>query len=62
LKGAVAVEPDGELAFDVLVKAGRNDPAPALADDPPGYAEEVRAAHPDVVGPLLAGRPITRSP
>jgi hypothetical protein len=58
-EGAVAVEPDGELSIDVMTKAGRNDPVPSLAEDPPGYADAVRAAHPDVVEPLLEGRPVT---
>jgi hypothetical protein len=57
--GAVAVEPDGELSFAVLVKAGAGDPASSLPSDAPGYADAMRAAHPDVVGPLLEGRPVT---
>jgi hypothetical protein len=57
--GAVAVEPDGELSIAVMIKAGGGDPAPSLAADPPGYAEEMRAAHPDIVGALLEGRTVT---
>ena len=58
-EGAVAVEPDGELSISVMIKAGRVDPAPSLAADPPGYADEMRSAHPDVVGALSEGRPVT---
>ena len=57
--GAVAVEPDGELSIAVMIKAGGGDPAPSLAADPPGYADEMRAAHPDIVGTLLEGRTVT---
>ena len=48
-----------DLELSVIMKAGAADPAPARADDPPGYADQVRDAFEDVIESLLAGTPIT---
>lgn len=45
--------------WDVILRAGRGDPQPAPAADADGYAERMLARHPDVLGPLLEGRPAT---
>ena len=44
--------------LDLVRRAGSSDPAMALADDAEGYRERVLALVPDVVEPLLAGRPV----
>jgi len=50
---------DHDLELSVIKRAGAADPAPARADDPPGYADQVRDAFEDLVESLLAGAPIT---
>ena len=51
--------PDTEVPWQLLIKAGRIDPAPAPADDPEGYEALMRAAYPDIFSALEAGRTIT---
>ncbi|MGJ9422761.1 AMP-binding protein [Aeromicrobium sp. CF3.5] len=50
--------PDTEVPWDVLLRAGRTDPAGAPDADPEGYADRLRAAHEQIFGPLLDGRAI----
>ncbi|WP_194839836.1 MULTISPECIES: AMP-binding protein [Aeromicrobium] len=50
--------PATEVAWDLLVKAGRVEPHPAPADDPDGYEELMRAAFGDILEVLEAGRTI----
>lgn len=57
---AVARVGDSEFAWDVLLKAGRGDPAPAVRWDSEGYAERALAEHGELLAPLLAGEPLTR--
>lgn len=44
--------------LSLVERAGRSDAAAALTTDPPGYAERLRAAFPDIVEPLLTGSPV----
>jgi hypothetical protein len=48
-----------EVAWDVLLHAGRVDPAPAPGRDPDGLADRLLAAHPDVFTVLLEGGTLT---
>jgi hypothetical protein len=47
--------PDTEVTWDLLIHAGRVDPAPAPAQDAEGYAELLRAAYGDIFATLEAG-------
>ncbi len=47
--------PDTDVEWDVLLRAGRTDPAGAPDADPTGYAEQLLADHGHVFGPLLDG-------
>ena len=47
--------PDTEVSWDVLLRAGRTDPAGAPEADPDGYADRFGAAHETIFAPLLAG-------
>jgi acyl-coenzyme A synthetase/AMP-(fatty) acid ligase len=49
---------DSEVSWDLLIRAGRNDPAPAPDKDPDGYEQVLLEAYGDVFGPLTAGRAI----
>jgi hypothetical protein len=51
--------PETEVPWDLLIKAGRIDPAPAPPDDPEGYEALMRAAYPDIFSALEAGRTIS---
>jgi hypothetical protein len=48
-----------EVPWDLLIKAGRIDPAPAPAVDPEGYEALIREAYPDIFEALEAGETIT---
>jgi hypothetical protein len=48
-----------EVPWDLLIKAGRIDPAPAPADDPEGYEALMREAYAEVSSALEAGETIT---
>ena len=48
-----------EVPWDLLIKAGRIDPAPAPADDPEGYEALMREAYADVFSALEAGETVT---
>lgn len=48
-----------EVPWDLLIKAGRLDPAPAPADDPEGYEALMREAYADVFSALEAGETVT---
>lgn len=47
-----------EAAWDLLVRAGRNEPASAPHQDPDGYEELLLTDYADVFGPLTSGRTI----
>lgn len=51
--------PGSDVAWDVLVRAGRIEPASAPATDPAGYEERLVAAHGDVLTVLIAGDTLT---
>lgn len=51
--------PQGDpIDLATVRRAGGSDAAGALAQDPDGFREAARAAFPEVVEPLLAGRPV----
>ena len=50
--------PETEAAWDLLIRAGRNEPAPAPQRDSDGYEQLLLALHADVFEPLIAGRAI----
>lgn len=50
---------DTQVPWDVLVRAGRTDPAPAPPADTDGYEDRVAAQFPDLVATLLAGDALT---
>ena len=50
--------PETDVAWDLLIKAGRIDPAPAPPDDPEGYEALMRAAYPDIFSALETGETI----
>ncbi|MCW2800615.1 MAG: hypothetical protein JWQ70_2087 [Aeromicrobium sp.] len=47
-----------EAPWDLLIHAGRNEPAPAPGNDPDGYEQALLADYEDVFGPLIAGQAI----
>ncbi|WP_332642788.1 AMP-binding protein [Aeromicrobium sp.] len=47
--------PDTEVAWDLLMRAGRSEPAPAPHNDPEGYEALMREAFDDLFSALLAG-------
>lgn len=55
----VLTTPVTEVPWDVLLRAGRVDPAPAPDADPNGYEQRLMAAHGDVLGTLIAGDTLT---
>ncbi|MCW2751659.1 MAG: hypothetical protein JWR83_2769 [Aeromicrobium sp.] len=50
--------PETEAAWDLLIRAGRNEPAPAPLEDPDGYEELLLADYDDIFAPLIAGQAI----
>ena len=50
---------DTEVTWDLLIHAGRMDPAPAPPDDPEDYEALMRGAYPDIFSALEAGRTIS---
>ncbi len=50
--------PDTEVTWEVLIRAGRAEPAPAPERDPEGYEELLRAEHGELIDSLIAGRTI----
>lgn len=50
--------PDTEAPWDLLIRAGRTDPAPAPGHDADGYEQLLLANYADVFAPLIAGRTI----
>lgn len=50
--------PETEAAWDLLIRAGRNEPAPAPDHDPEGYEQLLLGAYEDVFAPLIAGQTI----
>ena len=50
---------DGSYDWRTMIKAGAMNPAPALDEDPDGYAETTRAAFDDILSTLHAGRTVT---
>ena len=53
--------PDTEVTWDLLIHAGRIDPAPAPAGDPEGYEALMREAYPDIFSVLEPGGTINTS-
>lgn len=51
--------PETEVAWDLLMRAGRSEPAHAPANDPDGYEALMREAFPDLFSALLGGRTAT---
>ncbi|KAA1398074.1 AMP-binding protein [Aeromicrobium ginsengisoli] len=51
--------PDTEVTWDLLIHAGRMDPAQAPATDPKGYEALMREAYPDIFQALEAGETVT---
>jgi hypothetical protein len=51
--------PETEVPWDLLLRAGRVDPAPAPAADPEGYEQQLREDFGDVLDALAAGRTVT---
>jgi hypothetical protein len=51
--------PDTQVAWDVLDKAGRTEPASAPDTDPDGYEELLRTAYPHIVDTLASGGTIS---
>lgn len=47
--------PDTEVPWDLVMRAGRSEPAPAPDSDPEGYEDLMRGAYPDLFSALLAG-------
>ena len=47
-----------EAAWDLLIRAGRNEPASAPHQDPDGYEQLLLADYADVFEPLTSGRTI----
>ncbi|WP_162243688.1 AMP-binding protein [Aeromicrobium sp. Root344] len=50
-----------EVTWDLLIHAGRMDPAPAPPTDPDGYEALMRGAYPEIFRALQAGETITTS-
>jgi len=48
-----------EVPWNLLIQAGRVDPAPAPAADPDGYETRMRQAYPEIFSALEAGETIT---
>ncbi len=51
--------PETEIPWDLLMRAGRSEPAPAPDSDPEGYEDLMTAGFPEVFAPLLAGETVT---
>lgn len=47
-----------QVELDLVRRAGRSDPAPALRFDPPGYGDAAGNAFEDIVESLLSGSPV----
>ena len=56
--GEVFHTPETEIPWDLLMRAGRSEPAPAPDHDPEGYEDLMTAGFPDIFAPLLAGESI----
>lgn len=52
---------DTEVPWDLLIHAGRIEPAPAPHDDAEGYAQLMQAAYPDLFSTLAEGGTIATS-
>ena len=50
--------PDTEVAWDLLMRAGRSEPAPAPDSDPEGYEALMNDAFPGIFTALLAGQTV----
>lgn len=48
--------PETEVPWDLLMRAGRSEPAPAPPEDPEGYEELMTNAFPGIFTALLAGK------
>ncbi len=54
----VLATPDTEVAWELLVRTGRAEPAPAPDSDPEGYDELMADAFPGIFRALLAGETV----
>lgn len=50
--------PDTDVAWDLLIRAGRTEPAPAPDKDPDGYEQLLRDEYEDVFAALTTGHTI----
>lgn len=50
--------PDTEVAWDLLIRAGRSEPAPAPSRDPDGYEDLMFSAYPRVFERLIVGETV----
>lgn len=57
-EGEVFHTADTEVAWDLLMRAGRSEPAPAPAEDADGYEELMTNAYPGIFTALLAGQTV----
>ncbi len=55
---AVLHTPDTEVVWDLLVRAGRSEPAPAPDRDPDGYEDLMREQYGELFAALIAGETI----
>lgn len=56
---AVIHTPDSEVPWDLLIRAGRIEPAAAPDQDPEGYEQLMRDGYEDIFATLTAGETIT---
>lgn len=54
-EGEIFYTAETEVPWDLLMRAGRSEPAPAPDRDPDGYEDVMREAFPDLFSALLAG-------
>ncbi|OUZ07996.1 hypothetical protein BHE97_14965 [Aeromicrobium sp. PE09-221] len=53
------ITPDESFDYDLVLRAGRVDPATAPARDAEGYADRLLGHYGDLLEPLLSGRHVT---
>ncbi|GAA3529773.1 hypothetical protein GCM10022234_28760 [Aeromicrobium panaciterrae] len=54
-EGETFYAPETEVPWDLLMRAGRSEPAPAPDRDPEGYEDLMRSAYPELFSALIAG-------
>ena len=55
----VLTTPDTEVTWELLVRTGRAEPAPAPDKDPEGYEEAVLVRYGELFEPLIAGETVS---